>query len=101
MGDKVCSVNAHQLSNLVWIGLKGYVQYCDKPQVVGLIPTKVRKNFHLPGVDTLRDRIIIYSSEGSKSSNNYLSDTNRFDVSSKGPSSEISVLVVSRTFAAF
>ena len=77
--------------------------YCDKPQVVGLIPTMVRKNFHLPGVDTctLRDRIIIYSSEGSKSSNHYLSDTNRFDVSSKGPSSEISVLVVSRTFAAF
>ncbi len=30
-------------------------------------------------------------SEGSKSSTHYLSDTNRFDVSSKGPSSGISV----------
>ena len=29
-------------------------------------------------------------SEGSKSSTHYLSDTNRFDVSSKGPSSGIS-----------
>ena len=28
------------------------------------------------------------TSEGSKSSTHYLSDTNRFDVSSKGPSSE-------------
>ena len=46
-------------------------------------------------------------SEGSKSSTHYLSDTNRFDVSSKGPSSGISVesvciaWVVCRTFAAF
>ncbi len=30
-------------------------------------------------------------SEGSKSSAHYLSDTNRFDVSSKGPSSGISM----------
>ena len=34
--------------------------------------------------------------EGSKSSTHYLSDTNRFDVSSKGPSSGISVTVVIR-----
>ncbi len=32
----------------------------------------------------------IKKSEGSKSSTHYLSDTNRFDVSSKGPSSGIS-----------
>ncbi len=31
------------------------------------------------------------TSEGSKSSTHYLSDTNRFDISSKGPSSGISV----------
>ncbi len=29
-GDEVCSVNVHQLSNLDWIGLKGYVQDCSK-----------------------------------------------------------------------
>ena len=28
-GDQVCSVNVHQLSNLGWIGLKGYVQDCS------------------------------------------------------------------------
>ncbi len=32
------------------------------------------------------------SSEGSKSSTHYLGDKNRFDVSSKGPSSGISVI---------
>ena len=32
--------------------------------------------------------------EGSKSSTHYLSDTNRFDVSSKGPSSGISVTLI-------
>ena len=34
------------------------------------------------------------TSEGSKSYTHYLSDTNRFDVSSKGPSSEISVKLI-------
>ncbi len=27
-GKDVCSVNVHELSNLGWIGLKGYVQDC-------------------------------------------------------------------------
>ena len=36
----------------------------------------------------------LISPEGSKSSTHYLSDTNRFDVSSKGPSSGISVELV-------
>ena len=34
---------------------------------------------------------LIVSSEGSKSSTHYLGDKNRFDISSKGPSSGISV----------
>ena len=34
----------------------------------------------------LRGYSILTPSEGSKSSTHYLSDTNRFDVSSKGPS---------------
>ena len=28
-GDEVCSVNVHELSNLGWIDLKGYVQDCN------------------------------------------------------------------------
>ncbi len=38
------------------------------------------------------ESVNIIKSEGSKSSTHYLSDTNRFDVSSKGPSSGISVI---------
>ncbi len=35
--------------------------------------------------------LFIFTSEGSKSSTHYLGDKNRFDVSSEGPSSGISV----------
>ncbi len=35
-------------------------------------------------------KLNIFTSEGSESSTHYLSDKNRFDVSSKGPSSGIS-----------
>ena len=38
----------------------------------------------------LQGQCRITTLEGSKSSTHYLSDTNRFDVSSKGPSSGIS-----------
>ncbi len=37
------------------------------------------------------DKLCLLISEGSKNSTHYLSDKNRFDVSSKGPSSGISV----------
>ncbi len=30
VGGEVCSVNVHQLFNLDWIGLKGYVNDCSK-----------------------------------------------------------------------
>ncbi len=36
---------------------------------------------------------VCLTSEGSKSSTHYLNDKNRFDISSKGPSSGISVCV--------
>ena len=34
-GDEVCSVNVYQLSNLGWIGLKGYVQDCSSLNLPG------------------------------------------------------------------
>ena len=45
----------------------------------------------LVGIFELKISACVLSSEGSKSSTHYLSDTNRFDVSSKGSSSGISL----------
>ncbi len=56
----------------------------------GSIPRKL-KSYNLSSLFVDYDFHTFYKSEGSKSSTHYLNDKNRFDVSSKGPSSGISV----------
>ncbi len=50
-GDKVYSVNVHQLSNLGWIGLKGYVQDCRSVRRVELIMVSNRRRGSLVEVE--------------------------------------------------
>ena len=66
-------------------------QYCSMSEIAGCNKNNCNMAFGSLNVHVVISRDIQKTSEGSKSSTHYLCDKNRFDVSSKGPSSGISV----------